>query len=64
MEPYGDAGSKRNVLCLAYFCRHPAVSAQSSPLISVTTQLSIHVSKVGKTRQTPFPERVGARAKI
>src|SRR3954454_15153124 len=42
--------------------RKPAVLAQFSPLMSYTTIDSSHASRVGITRPTPLPDRVGANA--
>ena len=42
--------------------RQPAVSCQFSPLMSWTMTLSVQESRVGTTRPTPLPLRVGAKA--
>jgi hypothetical protein len=41
--------------------RKPDVRVQFSPLMSCTMQLPGHVSRVGTTRPTPLPDRVGAK---
>ena len=42
--------------------RQPAVSCQFSPLMSWMTADPVQVRSVGRTRPTPFPDRVGATA--
>src|SRR6516225_1434213 len=47
---------------LPSWLRRPAVRRKFSPLMSITTTLSGHVSKVGITTPMPLPERGGAMA--
>ena len=66
LEQWIEAGGERigriEQQAVGELARQPAVSCQFSPLMSWTTAEPGQVNRVGSTRPTPLPERVGATA--